>query len=132
MISVAQALDTLFALVPPHQVEFVPLIHAHNRVLAGPVSAARDQPPFAASAMDGYAVVEARPNVPLTVIGESAAGAGFGGSVKAGQAVRIFTGAPIPSSATRVILQEDVTRDGDRITPGATDHRPQPHQRRRA
>lgn len=118
MISVAQALDTLFALVPPHQVEFVPLIHAHNRVLAGPVSAARDQPPFAASAMDGYAVVEARPNVPLTVIGESAAGAGFGGSVEAGQAVRIFTGAPIPCGATRVILQEDVTRDGDRITPG--------------
>ncbi|SDX98779.1 molybdopterin molybdotransferase MoeA [Citreimonas salinaria] len=118
MISVSEALDALFALLPAHRIETVPLLEAHGRVLAGPVAATRDQPPFAASAMDGYAVVDAKPGVPLTVIGESAAGRGFADHVGEGQAVRIFTGAPIPTGATRVILQEDVTRQGDRITPG--------------
>jgi len=54
----------------------------------------------------------------FTVIGEAAAGHGFAGSVGPEQAVRIFTGAPVPAGATRVIIQEDVTREGDVITLG--------------
>ncbi|MBU0861065.1 MAG: molybdopterin molybdenumtransferase MoeA, partial [Alphaproteobacteria bacterium] len=96
MISVAQALDALFALVSPLDVENVPLREAHGRVLARSVAAQRSQPPFAASAMDGYAVAaaQAAPGARFTVIGESAAGHRFDGTVAAGQAVRIFTGAP--------------------------------------
>ncbi|SNS00297.1 gephyrin-like molybdotransferase Glp [Antarctobacter heliothermus] len=116
MITVTQALDHLFALTAPLPVETVPLIQAAERVLARPVTARRDQPPFAASAMDGYAVPEAAPGQRFTVIGESAAGARFDGPVSPGQAVRIFTGAPVPQGATRIVIQEDVTRDGDAIT----------------
>jgi molybdopterin molybdotransferase len=97
----------------------VPLAEAAGRVLARGVAATRDQPPFAASAMDGYAIADTpAPGTVLTVIGEAAAGHGFGGRVGPGQAVRIFTGAPVPEGATRVIMQEDVTRAGDRITLG--------------
>lgn len=116
MITVTQALDALFALAQPLPVETVPLVQAAGRVLARPVTARRDQPPFAASAMDGYAVPDAAPGQIFTVIGESAAGTRFDGAVGAGQAVRIFTGAPVPPGATRIVIQEDVTRDGDRIT----------------
>lgn len=116
MITVTQALDQLFALTAHLPVETVPLIQAAGRVLARPVTARRDQPPFAASAMDGYAVPEAGPGQRFAVIGESAAGARFDGPVGAGQAVRIFTGAPVPQGATRIVIQEDVTREGDTIT----------------
>lgn len=118
MITVSEALDTLFTLARPLPVEEVPLVFAAGRVLARPVSARRTQPPFDASAMDGYAVTAAQPGDVLTVIGESAAGLRFDGPVSAGQAVRIFTGAPVPEGATRVIIQEDVTRDGDTILIG--------------
>ena len=116
MISVAEALDQLFALARPLGVETVPLLQAHGRVLAEDVAATRDQPPFDGSAMDGYAVVDAAPGMTLRVIGESAAGHGFNGAVRSGEAVRIFTGAPIPIGAKRVVIQEDVERDGDQIT----------------
>ncbi|MGP6088838.1 molybdopterin molybdotransferase MoeA [Antarctobacter jejuensis] len=116
MISVSEALDHLFALARPLPVERVPLVQAAGRVLAQPVTARRDQPPFPASAMDGYAVTAAAPGDRLTVIGESAAGSRFDGSVRPGQAVRIFTGAPVPPGATRIVIQEDTTRDGDTIT----------------
>ncbi len=120
MISVDEALSRLFALCAPLETETVPLREAAGRVLAEPVVAGLDQPPFAASAMDGYAIREAdhRPGAVLAVIGEAAAGAGFAGTVQAGEAVRIFTGAPVPEGADWVVLQEDVTRDGDRITLG--------------
>lgn len=118
MITVTEALDRLFALAAPLEVETVPLTQAGGRVLARPVTARRDQPPFAASAMDGYAVIEAVPGATLTVIGESAAGHGFRGTLRAGEAVRIFTGAPMPEGATRIVIQEDVTREGDIITLG--------------
>lgn len=121
MISVAEALQALFALTRPLPVEEVPLRQAAGRVMRADVRAFRDQPPFDGSAMDGYALIaaEAAPGARFTVIGESAAGARFDGSVASGQAVRIFTGAPVPAGATRVVLQEDVTRDGDTITLGA-------------
>lgn len=118
MISVEQALSALLDLVEPLSVEEVDLAEAGGRVLARPATATRDQPPFAASAMDGYALCadEAKPGARFTVIGESAAGHGFSGKIGAGQAARIFTGAPVPEGADRIVIQEDVQRDGDTIT----------------
>lgn len=120
MLTVDEALSKLFALCPAVDAETVPLRRAAGRVLLADAVARLTQPPFAASAMDGYAIREAD-NVKgtrLAVIGEAAAGRGFAGSVGAGQAVRIFTGAPVPEGAERVVLQEDVTREGDTITLG--------------
>ncbi len=118
MISVDEALDQLLALATPLASESVPLIDAAGRILADPAIALRDQPPFAASSMDGYAIksAEADLHVQLKVIGEAAAGHRFEGSVGAGQAVRIFTGAPVPEGADFVVIQEDVERAGDLIT----------------
>lgn len=118
MISVGEALDQLFVLAQPLGPEVVPLLEAHRRVLAQDVAATRDQPPFDGSAMDGYAVAEVAPGRRLRVIGESAAGHGFYHPVKSGEAVRIFTGAPVPEGAKAVVIQEDVSRDGDWITIG--------------
>src|SRR5690606_16562606 len=91
------------------------LAEAHGRVLSAPVIARLDSPASDTSAMDGYAVREADFAVParLRVIGESFAGRGFEGAVAAGECVRIFTGAPMPAGADRVILQEVVRRDGE-------------------
>lgn len=120
MISVPEALGHLFDLVTPVGTETVPLIDAANRVLCADVSARRDQPPFDSSAMDGYALksAEAEPDAMFQVIGESAAGSRFDGKIGAGQAVRIFTGAPMPAGADRVVIQEDVHVSGRMITLG--------------
>ncbi len=120
MISVDEALSRAFALAPAMPTEMVPLRQAFGRVLTGSVSARRDQPPFPSSAMDGYAVMGEGfgPGTTYDVIGTSAAGRGFDGAVETGQAVRIFTGAPVPPGADRVVIQEDVLREGDRITIG--------------
>jgi molybdopterin molybdotransferase len=120
MITVDQALDRIFDLLPILPAEPIELSEAAGRVLAAPAEASRDQPPFAASAMDGYALHtdDAVPGSSLTVIGESAAGHAFSGRLDRGETVRIFTGAPIPEGADRVVIQEDVTRAGDRITIG--------------
>ncbi len=122
MISVAEAQSRCLALVRPLHPETVPLTDAAGRVLAAPVKAGRAQPPFAASAMDGYAVraEDCHPGAVLAVVGEAAAGHGWAGQVNPGEAVRIFTGAPVPAGAERVVIQEDVTRSGPRITLGDT------------
>ena len=118
MISVSEARAHLLELVSPLGTELVPLAGAAGRVLADDVAARRDQPPFAASAMDGYALksAEVELHAMFKVIGEAAAGHGFDGTVGAGQAVRIFTGAPIPDGADFVVIQEDVTAKGTLIT----------------
>ena len=118
MISVEEALAAVLELVAPLGVEAVPLREAGGRVLAVPVVAPRDQPPFAASAMDGYAVrsADAVPGARLRVVGEAAAGRPWRGVVEPGTAARIFTGAAVPPGADRVVIQEDVELDGDRIT----------------
>ena len=120
MISVSDALSHLFDLVTATEVEVVPLRQAAGRVLARDVVATRTQPPFAASSMDGYALrqTEVEPDAMFKVIGEAAAGHRFDGVVKAGQAVRIFTGAPVPEGADFVVIQEDTTRRGDLIMLG--------------
>jgi len=117
MITVDEALEKLLALAAPLEVEDVPLRAASGRTLARPVTARRDQPPFSASAMDGYAIAgEGAPGDQYRVIGEAAAGHGYAGAVGPGEALRIFTGAPMPEGATRVVIQEDTVRDGTTIT----------------
>ncbi|MCK0139155.1 gephyrin-like molybdotransferase Glp [Aliiroseovarius sp. F47248L] len=118
MITVSEALDAIFDLVGPLGTEDVPLADAAGRTLVAPVVASRLQPPFAASAMDGYALngVEADPEAMFRIVGESAAGHGFPRRVGSGETVRIFTGAPMPDGTDRVIIQEDVDRRGDLIT----------------
>lgn len=116
MISVEEALARCLALTFPLPAETVPLNRAAGRWMCAPAAATRDQPPFDASAMDGYAVQgDPGPDDNFLVIGEAGAGHAFEGRVGPGQAVRIFTGAPVPNGATRVILQEDVVSLGDRI-----------------
>lgn len=128
MISVSEARAALLQLCSVTEVEQVPLAQANGRILAQEVSATREQPPFSASAMDGYAVKrdEVELHAMFQVIGEAAAGHRFEGSLKAGQAVRIFTGAPVPDGADFVVIQEDVARKKDLITiqsaPGASDN----------
>ena len=114
MISVAEALEKVFTLADPLGTETVPLRAAHGRVLAAPIVARRNQPPFRASIMDGYAVSGDAQS--YTVIGETPAGGQTIERIAESEAVRVFTGAPVPDGATRVIIQEDVTRAGDRIT----------------
>ncbi len=100
--------------------EDVPLAEALSRTLAADLVAKRTQPPIAVSAMDGYALrAEDIASLParLKCIGESAAGHGFTGSVGAGDAVRIFTGAPVPEGADAVLMQEDARTDGDYVEP---------------
>jgi molybdopterin molybdotransferase len=97
----------------------VTLEQALGRVLAKPLKAVRNQPPFDASAMDGYAVIAAdvaNPPATLRLIGLSAAGHGFKGRLKRGDCVRIFTGAPVPKGADAVVIQENTLASGRAVT----------------
>jgi molybdopterin molybdotransferase len=99
-------------------VETLPLNRCAGRTLARDLAARRTQPPFPASAMDGYAVRAAdiaEAPATLDVIGTSAAGHSFAGAVGAGQAVRIFTGAPVPSGADTIIIQEDTRAEDGKV-----------------
>jgi molybdopterin molybdotransferase len=116
MIPVADAQQRLLASLLPLGAEQVPLTDALGRVLARDVVARRTQPPTAVSAMDGYAVrsedvieVPAR----LKVVGAAPAGHGYGDNLHRGQAVRIFTGGPLPDGADAIVIQEDTDREGD-------------------
>jgi molybdopterin molybdotransferase len=113
LLPFAEALDKLLSGVEPLPAETLPLACCAGRVLAQPVCARLTQPPFAAAAMDGYAIRFADLNVPWRVVGESAAGHGWGGRVGPGEAVRIFTGAPVPAGADVIVVQEEVARSGD-------------------
>ncbi len=116
LLPVEEARARILAGVKPMAPENVPLAQALGRVLAKPLSAKRDQPPFNSSAMDGYAVRSEDKATELTVIGTSAAGHAFKGKLKAGQAIRIFTGAPVPASADSVVIQENTTASGKTVT----------------
>ncbi|MEM0988490.1 MAG: gephyrin-like molybdotransferase Glp [Pseudomonadota bacterium] len=118
MIPVAEALSRLFDLMPVLPTEVVPLTEAAGRVLCEEAVARRTQPPFAASAMDGYAVraAEAQAGQVLPVVGEAAAGHRWDGALPSGAAVRIFTGAPLPEGADSILIQENADRIGDQIT----------------
>ena len=114
LISLDQAW-VIIAGAAPLASERILLIEATGRVLASPVSAAFDSPRSAVSTMDGYAVRDGDGPI-FRLVGTSVAGAKFTGCVGDGEAVRIFTGAALPDGATRVVIQEHVTADGERIT----------------
>jgi len=119
VISVEEARRRLLAPLAALAAEQVALSEAVGRVLAEDVAARRTQPPFAVSAMDGYAVRAAdvaRVPARLKVVGSVPAGQAYAGTVGSGEAVRIFTGAPVPSGADTIIIQEDTERDGDIVT----------------
>ena len=101
--------------------ESITIARSIGRVLAEDVTAVRDQPPFAASAMDGWAVRSSDAPGVLRIVGESAAGHGFSGTVNPGEAVRIFTGAAVPTGCDAVVIQEDARRDGDTVTVPSVD-----------
>jgi molybdopterin molybdotransferase len=118
MISVAEAQQRLIAMIAPLGAEQVSLSEALGRVLAADVVARRTQPPWAVSAMDGYAVRAADvAKVPITlkVVGAVPAGQAYPHPVNAGEAVRIFTGAPVPDGADCIVIQEDTERMGDSV-----------------
>jgi molybdopterin molybdotransferase len=118
MISVAEALERITGGLRPVAGETVTLAEGLGRVLAEDVVARVTQPPVAVSAMDGYAVRATDvTEVPVTLkrIGEAPAGTAFEGSVGSGEAVRIFTGAPVPDGADAIVIQEDVDAEGDSV-----------------
>jgi molybdopterin molybdotransferase len=116
MISVEEAQQRLIAMIAPLGAEQIAISEALGRVLAEDVVARRTQPPWAVSAMDGYAARAADvASVParLKVVGAVPAGQAYAGSVKPGEAVRIFTGAPVPEGADCIVIQEDTERQGE-------------------
>ncbi len=110
-----QAQARLLALATPLPLERVPVAEALGRYLAEPLTARRTQPAADVSAMDGYAMRAADLPGPWQVVGESAAGHPFAGTVAPGQAVRISTGALMPAGADMVLMQEDAGRSGDAL-----------------
>ena len=116
LLSVDEARARMLAEIAALTSERVALSHSVGRVLAEQVRAVRDQPPFAASAMDGWAVRSTDCPGTLVVVGESAAGHGYEGRVHAGQAVRIFTGAAVPAGCDAVVIQEDANRHGASVS----------------
>ncbi|MFN4158826.1 MAG: gephyrin-like molybdotransferase Glp [Gemmobacter sp.] len=117
MITVEEAQARILALARPLPAEMVPLARAAGRWLAAPVVAARDQPPFAASAMDGYAVAgRVTAGARFRVVGTAAAGGRWRGRLQPGEALRIFTGAPVPEGAEAVLIQEDAEPHGETVT----------------
>ncbi|WP_416797860.1 gephyrin-like molybdotransferase Glp [Ciceribacter azotifigens] len=114
LLSVSEARSRLLdPAVPISRTEVLDLHHAAGRVLAEDLVARLTQPPFDASAMDGYALRSrdaAAPGAILRVIGTASAGHGFYGTIGEGEAVRIFTGAPVPAGADAVLIQEDTEK----------------------
>ena len=123
MISIDEARAQILAAIRPLPATTIELSAALGRVLAADVDAAEDVPPFANSAVDGYAVravdVASTP-VELDVVGELAAGAAPTVGIGAGQAIRIMTGAPIPDGADAIVMVEETERldDGNRVRVG--------------
>ena len=118
LISVYAALEKISSTAQEPKTESMPLELAFGRTLAQDVKAQLTQPPFKASAMDGYAVrlEDAEDGRELKVIGEAPAGHSFEGKIEPGQALRIFTGGVIPKGADHIVIQEDVIAKGDMIT----------------
>lgn len=116
MISFEEALQEVLDAALPLGTQSVPLSEAAGRVVAEPVVARLSMPRYDVSAMDGYAVRSAdlcETASTLPVRGESAAGSPPGSELSRGTAMRIFTGAPVPAGADRIIVQENVEREGD-------------------
>lgn len=117
MISVEEARARILADLRPLPAEVVALAEAWGRVSAAPVIARLSQPPADVSAMDGYALraADGTLGAVLEVVGESPAGHPFAGALGPGQAVRLFTGSLVPDGADAILLQEDATREAERV-----------------
>src|SRR5438132_7433865 len=118
MLTVEEAFEQILSRITPLGTELVELTAALGRVLAEPVVSRRELPPWPNSSMDGYAVRadDTRAGgVRLVVVGRIIAGSRPAGTVRTGEAMRIFTGAPLPNGADAVVPQEDVTADGERV-----------------
>ena len=119
LVAVSEALERILAVARLMSTETVKLSDALGRITATDIKAKHNQPPFQASAMDGYAIRHldiATLPASLNLIGVSAAGHGFRRLVKSGEAVRILTGAPMPKGADTVVIQENVRVDGKAVT----------------
>src|SRR6185312_14170377 len=118
MLSVREAHARVIAAFSALPAETVSIADAAGRVLASPPKARLTQPPADLSAMDGYAVrAEDVPAAPtLTLVGEAPAGGSYDHALKPGEAVRIFTGGPLPMGADSIVIQEDTKADGKKIT----------------
>ena len=131
-VSVKDALGRALQGLAPLDVERVPVPQAGGRVLAVDLVATLTQPPFDASAMDGYAVratdVATLPRT-LSLVGRSVAGARYDGLLMPGEAVRIFTGAPVPEGADTIVIQEDTEERGESVLIKGT--QPEPYIRPR-
>ena len=114
MLSVDEARARIVGPLQPTAAEIVALAESWGRVTAAPVLARVDQPPADVSAMDGYAV-RAADLGPRRVLGAAPAGHPFAGRVGAGEAVRLFTGSFVPEGADAIVIQEDASRDGERV-----------------
>ncbi|NVJ70109.1 MAG: molybdopterin molybdotransferase MoeA [Alphaproteobacteria bacterium] len=122
MISVEDAFARIVDTAQPLTTERVPVELSSGRVLAAPLMARRSQPSADMSAMDGFAIASSDldgTSKTFTIIGESAAGTPFQGSCKAGEAVRIFTGAMLPEGTDQVVVQEDCTYAAETMTTSA-------------
>lgn len=117
MISEEEARTKILDLVRPLSARSVPLSQARDRFAARRITAPLPLPLFDNSAMDGYAVItnDCRIGAKLRVVGEQSAGVDQRIRVGQGEALRIFTGAPMPEGADSVVMQEDVRREGDKI-----------------
>ncbi len=115
LLPVLDAQQRLLALGTRVESETVALSLAAGRWAAADIAALRSQPATDLSAMDGYAIRFADLPGPFTLIGESAAGNGFAGTVSPGETVRIFTGAAMPAGADTVLVQEEATPDGAHV-----------------
>lgn len=116
MIGVGEAQKLLLGLARAVAAETVSLRAARGRTLREDIVARRAQPPFRASAMDGYAVRAADTPGVLRMIGETSAGRALNRPLNPGECARIFTGAPLPDGADCVLIQEDAAREGDQVT----------------
>jgi molybdopterin molybdotransferase len=115
LLPLDEAQARVFALATSVPVETIPIVDAIGRWVAVNMVALRTQPDRTLSSMDGYAIRFADLPGPWEVIGESAAGRAFGGTISAGQATRIFTGAALPEGADTVLVQEEASREGARL-----------------
>lgn len=119
MLTVREAHARVIAAFDRLPAELVSIADAAGRVLATPPTARLTQPPADLSAMDGYAVrAEDIPAAPatLTLVGQAPAGGSYDHALKPGEAVRIFTGGPLPMGADSIVIQEDTKAEGTRIT----------------
>ena len=126
LLSLEDAIAIVMDNISVLQTEQAELLNLAGRICANPVIAKISQPPFAASAMDGYAVqfADAQMGAALKLIGEAPAGKPFTGRINKGEAVRIFTGAVIPQGANHIVIQEDASRSADIVHVDAEQKRP--------